>query len=201
MKGLVQSGVVAITSTYLLLMLLSGRISTRTFLFMWSKDVDASLLRASTLVFSPQGICLIKKLLNDRANSRTTTRYLCFLWSLVSYMSLIWLVMRRESIWATRHFSPTSRASQLRRCAVPKCLNSPPVPRDLLARLVEHFQVHWESRLGSLIKLGLWYWCMGVNICHDRLARSPIFLGVLISLASIGFSLLGNWSWSQCCGL
>lgn len=53
---------------------------------------------------------MIEKLLNDRDNSHTLSKYLCILWSLASYVPFIRLVMRRESLRTARRFAPTSRA-------------------------------------------------------------------------------------------
>lgn len=46
-------------------MLLSLSTYTKVFLNKWPKHVDASLMRASALLFSPLGICLMVKLLRD----------------------------------------------------------------------------------------------------------------------------------------
>lgn len=61
---------------YLLSILLSLRNSTSTFLVRWLKDVEANLLRVSSLVFYPWGIYLILKLLNVCTNFRFASRYL-----------------------------------------------------------------------------------------------------------------------------
>lgn len=55
---------------------------------------------------------MIEKLLNDRDNSHTVPMYLYILWSLASYVPLICLVMKRESVWVARRFALTSQASR-----------------------------------------------------------------------------------------
>lgn len=79
-------------SICLLSIFLSVRTSTRTFLVMWSKDVDAKLLGASALAFLPREIYLILKLLNECVNFRVASRYLCILCYLASQVPFTWLL-------------------------------------------------------------------------------------------------------------
>lgn len=100
-------------------MLVSLSTSTKIFLDMWSKHVDASLLRASALLFSPLGICLMVYSLMGSTSLCTTFTYFSILLPLASNSPLIWLAANLESARAVIVFvsiclasrRPTSKAS------------------------------------------------------------------------------------------